>query len=376
MVKKLFFVVVFLISYFGYSQLTPITKDTKVSLLTVGTSNEAHSLYGHTAIRINDVSTDFDFIYNYGMFDFSTENFVLKFVKGDMKYFAAAYPYQDFEYSYRVENRSIYEQVLNLSLAEKQKLFEKLNISLAPESKFYTYKFIDRNCTTKLNDVLNVVLEKSPIVKKNFDEDKSYRDVLYPYAANAFYQKLGINIIFGTKVDQTATKIFLPFDLYENVKNTTYHNKPLVTASKTLFKASKNEIGFSFLDSIYSLILVLILILIFNSKIVNIVYFLVLGLLGIFFSLVGFYSFHQEISWNYNVLLFNPLYLILVFFMIKNNQKGIMNTTILCLSCLGFYLLYMINKIHFFIMMPFIVTNIILLFRQIYKKINLLSSIE
>ncbi len=376
MIKKIFLVFVFLLTQIGFSQLTPITTATKISLLTVGTSNEAHSLYGHTAIRINDVSTNFDYIYNYGMFDFSTKNFVLKFVKGDMKYFAAAYPYQDFEYSYRVENRSIYEQVLNLTLEEKQKLFEKLNISLSPESKFYTYKFIDRNCTTKVADVLNEVLDRKPILKENLDENKTYRDVLFPYAAHEFYQKLGINIIFGTKVDQTASKIFLPFDLYENVKKTQYHNKPLVTESKTLFKATKNDLGFSFLDSIYSLVFVLFLIVIFNSKVINIIYFSLLGLLGIFFSLVGFYSFHQEISWNYNVLLFNPFYLILVYFIIKNNPKWIMNTTIFCMSCIGIYLLYMLNKIHLLIVMPFIFANLVLLFRLIYRKINLLSSIE
>ncbi|MFC6876080.1 lipoprotein N-acyltransferase Lnb domain-containing protein [Flavobacterium myungsuense] len=375
MVKKFLFFISLFVAVNGYSQLTPITKNTRVSVLTVGTADESHSLYGHTAIRINDNTTGFDFIYNYGMFDFQTENFVLKFVKGDMQYFAAAYPYSDFEYSYRIENRSIFEQVLNLSLEEKEKLFEKLGASLNPNTKFYTYKFIDRNCTTKVVDVLNEVLQKKPIVNRISDNKKTYRTVLYPYAIDHFYQKLGINIIFGSKVDQQASKIFLPFDLYENLKNTTYRGKPLVTESKTLFNANRTRPGFSFLDSIYSLIGILLLFIIFKSEKITLFFFGVLGFLGLFFIWAGLYSFHEELLWNYNVFLFNPLYLFLIYFIVKNNLKWIKITSILCLGFLVIYLLYMLNKVHLPIVLPIVVTSVFLLVKVSQKK-NLLPSVK
>lgn len=358
-----------------YSQLTPITKNTRVSVLTVGTADESHSLYGHTAIRIKDNTTGFDFIYNYGMFDFQTENFVLKFVKGDMQYFAAAYPYSDFEYSYRIENRSIFEQVLNLSLEEKEKLFEKLGASLNPDTKFYTYKFIDRNCTTKVVDVLNEVLQNQPIVKKNIDTN-SYRDVLYPYAIDHFYQKLGINIIFGSKVDQQATQIFLPFDLYENLKNTTYRGKPLVTESNTLFKASSVSPPFSILDSMYSLYGILILFAVLYRKKSTLFFFGFLGILGLFFIWAGFYSFHEELLWNYNVLLFNPLYLFLIYFIVKNNTKWSKITGILCIGLLVIYLLYILKKAHLLVVLPIIMTSGFLIIKVIWNKSNLLSAVK
>jgi Domain of unknown function (DUF4105) len=346
---------------------TTLTEKSKVSLLTVGTANASHSFYGHTALRIFDASLGIDLVYNYGMFDFRTENFMLKFVKGDLQYFAAAYPYEDFEYNYQEENRSIFEQVLNLSLQEKQALFEKLNKSLLSDDKFYTYKFIDRNCTTKVIDVLNDVLEKKPIVKKNIDS-KSYRDVLYPYIEQQFFQKLGINIIFGTKVDNQATKLFLPFDLLDNLNVTNYEGKPLVIEHKTLFTAKERIIDFSFIDSIYMLIAILLLIIIINKKAVNIIYFSIIGLIGLLFSFIGLYSFHKEILWNYNIILFNPLLLFLVFFMIKNNQKWIKRISITCLIFIGVYVLYMLNKIHLLIVLPIVVTNAILLLKLGLKK--------
>ena len=72
MVKKFLFFISLFVAVNGYSQLTPITKNTRISVLTVGTADESHSLYGHTAIRIKDNTTGFDFIYNYGIIENTT----------------------------------------------------------------------------------------------------------------------------------------------------------------------------------------------------------------------------------------------------------------------------------------------------------------
>lgn len=374
MLKKVLFLFCFIHFSTAFSQQIQLSENTIISILTVGTAAESHSLYGHTALRIKDSKSGIDIVYNYGMFDFRTENFVLKFAKGDLQYYAAAYPYIDFEYSYREDNRSIYEQVLDLSYQEKQNLFNKLNTTLLPENTFYTYKFIDRNCTTKVLDIVNEVLENKPIIKKNIDS-RTYRDVLNPYTKNHFYEQLGINIIFGQKVDNQATTTFLPFDLFDDLKETTYKNKPLVLETNTLFEASKKEKNFSFLDSIYSLILVLLLFVFFNNKATNIIYFSILGLIGLLFSVMGMYSFHKELFWNYNVLLFNPLFLILVFFIIRNNTKWIKNLSLASLLFIGIYTVYMINKVHFTLVLPIIVATTSILFRLVLKK-ELLPSIK
>ncbi|MES2544055.1 MAG: DUF4105 domain-containing protein [Bacteroidota bacterium] len=356
----------FFINFSGFSQQVTISEPLTISILTVGTADESHSLYGHTALRIVDNSNHTDLVYNYGMFDFRTENFVLKFVKGDLQYFAAAYPYADFEYSYREENRSIYEQVLNLSSEEKLALQLKLINTLYSKDRIYTYKFIDRNCTTKVVDIINDVLKSKVITKKKFDS-KTYRDVLFPYAKNHFFQKLGINIIFGTKVDNNASTIFLPFDLKENLDKTTYKNKALVQETKTLFEANRKPIT-SLWDTIYILIGALVLLIIINNKKLTIAYFIILGFLGLLFSVIGLYSFHKELLWNYNVLLFNPLSLVLVFFIIKNNILWISRICKWCLACIGIYTVFMLNKIHLLIVLPIIATTAIQLIRLIRRK--------
>jgi thiamine pyrophosphokinase len=361
MVKKIFFLCFLVICNYSFSQQNIDPQNAIVSILTVGTADESHSLYGHTALRIKDDLTNTDLVYNYGMFDFATKNFMLKFVKGDLQYYAAAYPYNEFEYNYRVENRSIYEQVLNLSAEQKKSLIAKLETTLQPENRNYTYKFIDRNCTTKVVDILNEVIGQE-IIKKQNTETKTYREVLYPYAANHFYQKLGINIIFGEKVDHLATKLFLPLDLYENLKTVNYKNQPLITKTNPVFEAQRPQLV-SYLDSIYSFIGILLLIVLFNKKAVYSLFFMLLGAIGCLFSVIGLYSFHKEVLWNYNILLFNPLLLLLLFFVFQKNNKWIQKTAWLCLGLLGIYLIYMLNKVHLVIVLPLIITVAIVLFR-------------
>lgn len=333
----------------------------QVSVLTVGVADASHSLYGHTAIRIKDDLRGIDQVYNYGMFDFSTPNFMLRFVKGDMQYFAAAYPYNDFEYNYRYENRSIYEQVINLSAKKKLALIAALEASTTADDKYYTYKFIDRNCTTKVIDIINETLLKEVIYKQNVT-DLTYREVLYPYAENHFFQKLGINIIFGAKVDEQATKLFLPFDLKNNLDSTGYKDKAFVVENKTLFEANRIPVKVWW-DSIFTLIFFLILLVVLNKKAVTNTYFIITAIIGIFFSVVGLYSFHKEIWWNYNILLFNPLYLLVVYFGWKKKQNAFLWSNFAVLLSIVVYLLYMLDKIHLGIVWPFLITNIILVVR-------------
>lgn len=369
------FILLFIFSFLsGFSQNISISENTRFSVLTVDVSNEIHTLYGHTALRVKDSISNFDVVFNYGMFDFKTPNFALKFVKGDLQYFAAVYPYQDFEYSYKLENRSFYEQELHLTLQQKQLLFDNLNKSVFTEDRFYTYKFIDRNCTTKVIDVINTVL-KNKMITNNLHKNDSYRTVLYEYQKDHFYLNLGINIIFGHRPDEEASKLFLPLDFMSVLKTAQNDKTSLSNEPVVVFKAIPVKNEFSFLDSIYSLILVLLAFVLVNKKWLMMTYFSIFGLIGLFFSLVGLYSLHREVLWNYNILLFNPLFLVLVYALIKGKIDWVKKVSLLCLLLLLVYVLYMLNKAHFVMVSPIIVATAIQLIKLYFQK-SLLSSIK
>lgn len=364
MLKRIFTFLLLWFSTFVFSQNQQLSPQAEISILNCGLGNQSYSLYGHTALRVKDTPQNLDIVFNYGTFDFNTPNFLLKFIKGDLQYFVSAYSYTDFEYAYQYEQRSIYEQKLNLSQIHKQELFDKVYNSLYSAEKYYTYKFIDRNCTTMVIDKVNATI-KSNTIESVKPITKTYREVLYPYQKEHFFLNLGINIIFGTKVDQPAEKLFLPLDLIASLEQ----NKSLAQPKVTLYEAPKNNFTPSIFDSIYTIIIVLGLIVLARKNWLTNTYFFILGTMGIFFCLVGFYSLHEEVLWNYNALLFNPLYLVLGFFIVKKQASSIKLIAKILFVMHLVYLAMMLNKIHLGIVAPFLVANLLLLFQILRKKV-------
>ena len=355
-----FFLLLFTV--LSFSQNPILSKNSHVSILTCDTGNESYSLFGHTALRIWDTDNNLDIVYNYGAFDFNTPNFVAKFIKGDLLYFAVTHPYKNFISQYVYENRSVYEQELNLDLSIKQQLFDNLNVALASGDSYYTYKFIDKNCTSMIVDIVNKTLGSQVITKKT-DTDLTYRTILYPYFDNHFYEKLGTSIIFGTKVDQLGDHIFLPIELMENLKLAKFKNQNLAPNEPKIVLKSNETNENSWWNNWYSYLIVLLLIMILNKKMVNQTYFIIMGLIGVLFLFLGFYSGHLELANNYNVLLFNPLLLLSIFFYTKKQTQWMYYLTSFHLFLLVVYVVVLINKVHFLIVLPLIITNGYLLFK-------------
>lgn len=362
MIRKLSFLLFFFSFANSFGQSLMLSDKATVSIFTCGKGDQLYSTFGHTAIRIKDTANQIDVVYNYGAFDFRTENFYLKFVKGDLQYFMNVTTFEEFIYEYQYDNREVVEQTLNLSFFEKQQLFEKLNTNYTSQEKYYTYKFIDKNCTTMVVDKINQTLGK-PLIQKVDDQSISYRTVLYPYFEDYFWNKLGINIIFGHRTDEMATQLFLPVELMHSLDKAKINGKPLVSKKEILVKTGQPEVPFSFVGSIYFVALLLLLLLLTNNRIVFLSYLAVLGLLGLFLCLVGLYSLHREVLWNYNALLFNPLFLALPFLRADYRKKMI----VLCGTLLLGYTLFMLNKPHFLLMLPFLLANSYILWR-LYKK--------
>ena len=364
--KKIFLFLFLIGTLSSFGQNIILSENARASVITCDTGNESYSLFGHTAIRITDSENNLDVVYNYGAFDFRTPNFVAKFAKGDLQYFAVANTFSDFMSQYTYEQRSVFEQELILPLAYKQKLFDNLTAVLSSNESYYTYKFIDKNCTSMVVDILNKTLE-SKIITKKLDTDKTYRSILFPYFDNFFYEKLGTSIIFGTKVDEYSNHIFLPFELHKSLQQIQFNNQLLCKESKTLLEFQKQAPN-SWWNNIYTYLIFLGLILILNKKYIDIFYLLVMGLLGVFFATVGFYSYHQELANNYNVLLFNPTLLVLLYFMVVKNKKWIINLAIFNMVLIGVYLIFMLNKAHLLIVLPLMLTSLFILAKITFKN--------
>lgn len=368
MTKKLLFALLNLISFCGFSQNISLSEKAKVSILTCGLGPESYAMYGHTGIRIQDSIHGIDVVYNYGAFDFSTPNFIGRFIKGDLQYFVTNGSFIDFYYNYQAENREIIEQELQLNPTQINLLFQQLNHSVYSEERYYTYKFIDRNCTTMVVDKINGILGKEYI--KSDTKNQSYREILYPYMTD-FYMKLGIQLIFGTKVDEPATRLFLPYEFKDAISTAKINGNKIEKSNSKILQVTKAETPFNWLNSIYSLLTALLILIFLNKKWIKISYFIFAGILGLFFSLVGLYSLHEEILWNYNILLFNPLLLVFAWYLKKEIKERIVLFGQIILAMLLVYLAYMTTKIHLEIVWPFIVLHFYWIGKIVLNKNNM-----
>ena len=261
--------------------------------------------------------------------------------------------YEEFIYTYKYYNRDVFEQVLNLNHTQEQEIADELAKTLLSDKRFYTYKFIDRNCTTMVADI--IAKYTGSISLENADSGKTYREIIYSYLKDGhFYENLGINLMFGAKTDKMLSKLFLPKELMEGVSNTRIPAGLLAGPAQTINKKENNDEPFSFWNSYYSFaIAMLILLALSGKKLLQKSALAIGGLLGIFFCVIGFYSLHLELLQNYNALLFNPLFLVLLYFVFTNNRKWIKIAVYANLACFVLYLALVFNKPHLLMMLPF-----------------------
>src|SRR5512137_1382494 len=130
-----------LISGFNSLKAQKLSNYAQISLLTCNPGSELYSVFGHSAIRVFDPEKGIDWVYNYGTFNFAQPGFYVKFVRGQLNYQLSVYPMLNFMEEYQAENRSVYEQVLDFSQTEKEKVFKFLEFNSLPENKYYLYDF-------------------------------------------------------------------------------------------------------------------------------------------------------------------------------------------------------------------------------------------
>ena len=115
-------------------QLSPTAE---FSLITVSPGEELYSGFGHSAFLIQDTTNKIFKLYNYGTFDFDDPNFYWKFACGKLKYKLNVEDPRELLFISKMENRSVTQQILNLSLAQAQRLYDFLENNALPENKFY-----------------------------------------------------------------------------------------------------------------------------------------------------------------------------------------------------------------------------------------------
>ena len=331
---------IFLLISCFFSQVSSFAQtdscNVRISLLTCGPGADLYSVFGHTAVRVMDGSAHSDIVYNYGTFDFNDPDFYIKFVKGKLLYFVSVEQYSDFKYEYRSENRSIIEQVLNLSCDQKQNLSKALEFNSREANKYYLYEFLFDNCSTRVRDIL----------KRNSGDSIHFKNILQapvPTFRNMLHvcldkggqswSELGIDLALGSLIDRKPTNeesMFLPDYLMKGFDSASV-NGSVITKSKTVVLTSilktKETEEFTPINTTVLLLVIISILTLLHKKwsnrfldIFDLTLFFITGGTGCFLVFMWFGTEHDLTADNYNLLWAVPSHLFISFFLLRNKN--------------------------------------------------------
>jgi Domain of unknown function (DUF4105) len=329
----------------------------EVSLLTCNPGNEVYSTFGHSAFYIKDTVHKIDRVYNYGTFSYD-DDFLYKFLKGDLDYFLSVSNLEEFMWEYEMENRGVTKQVLNLSWAQKQKLYELLQENYLPQNRVYHYDFLFDNCSTRLRDILEkathdgIHYDFSFITISNKTNNQSYRNMIDDYAAHLKWLTFGMDLMIGVPSDHKAKPrehLFLPDNLMNAYFFATIQQKngavPLVKKTSLLLTYDLVKKNTPFFESPLFVCLLFLLMTVsitfweykFNKwhKGIDVFFAFIFAIIGCLFLFMWTSTRHHVAYVNLNLIWANPLLIIAGVFFFTKKYKVISNLMLFySLSCL------------------------------------------
>lgn len=300
--------------------------DTTLSLITCGPGTETYSIYGHSALRVTinrQGGLKTDSVYNWGVFDFDTPNFAWKFAKGRLNYMLASETFGRFVMEYFYEERYVLSQKINVTGDEKRKLMELVNENLRPENVRYRYDFFYDDCSTRIRDLLEKATDNNLIYPQEKPEVPTFRDMIGKYQAPYPWLQFGIDILVGSPADIRAgvrDRMFLPLDMMAGLSDTKVqrngNTESLLEPAEVILDFSPPVVKPVFLLSpvfILSIILIVVIALSFRfkgkaqSNMIDFTLFFIFSLVSLVILFFTFFSDHQQVKWNFNIIWLSPV---------------------------------------------------------------------
>ena len=283
--------------------------------------------FGHNAIVVDDPARGEPVSYNFGFFDLDEPGFIGRFVHGDMRYMLVALPLrQDLAY-YDEVGRGVSVQWLDLTPAQARSIADALAENAKPENARYRYDYFTDNCSTRVRDALDRALGGA--LQRQLagrSQGNTYRSEAVRLASPATWMWLGFDIGLGPAADVPLSRwqeAFVPMRLAASLDEAVgTGGRPLVASEQQLLPhrlapepAEGPRRWWPWL--LAGLALAAGLLVLAQRKprtvaAVAIALWCVLGLLGALLAFLWVGTEHRFAWANANLLLFDPLCLLLV----------------------------------------------------------------
>ena len=292
----------------------------KVSVLTCNPGREPFAIFGHSAIRVSDSVSGIDAVFNYGTFDFDDPNFYQKFLSGRLIYFLSASTFRDFLSEYQEGDRIVWEQVLKMTTAEKQAIYERLLDNLKEQNRYYKYDFLYDNCSTRIRDDIKYIRGNSWITPPSSGASSFRQEFGSTYSYNP-WTGFGIDVCTGLPADKRPGKnesLFLPQNLFDALRRASIVDTTIVYDFTKPTKGAvidwTSPLAVCWVLFAISVVILAVEIRLRRRLIVfDMTLLTVTGLAGLVMLFLWALTDHRISRWNLNLLWASPLNLLALF---------------------------------------------------------------
>ena len=345
-----------------------------VKLVTIGPGDDLTSWWGHTAIIVEDNRFNVSRFYNYGLFSFDQDNFITNFAMGRLIFWVGAWNTSDALAHYVSLNRDIRFQILNLSPQKKVELATFLATNIQPENREYLYDHYRDNCSTRVRDIFDRLLDGQFYPQTQIASTMTFRDHTRRHTDHHFFVDWLLMFLMNNTIDQEIRRwddMFLPEELERNISEFTYvdhsgNTHKLVESNYSFFQAKDRDplpegvpahwpiglvIGF------FSAVIAVIGAVGYSKNMKNMrilfgVFHLAIGVVygipGLVLFLMSFFTDHTVTYHNENLLLANPftfLFILLGIGIVINHKFSLKWAPILWYFICGLNIILLILKI-------------------------------
>lgn len=337
--KRILLLLVFITATTSMVAQRTLSPSAQVTLLTYDPIDDLYTAFGHSAIRVFDPMQGIDKLYNYGTFDFDAPNFIGKFITGYLNYKLSTNTFDNFQRANEYYERTVHQQVLNLSLDQKQRLYQYLEDNHKPENRYYQYDFFFDNCATRIRDAFEETLGESLQFHYDFleEENLTFRQSLDLFIENRPWTDLGIDLILGVGTDKQISpreRMYLPAQMMNIFQHATISRNgmqdSLVLRKNIVYQGRSRNVKpnwFIAPITVFSIIFLLVAFLTYRDYKKAIKYrwdgilFILMGIAGCLLLFMWFGTEHVVTKNNFNVLWAFPLHLFTGIMLLKSSWR-------------------------------------------------------
>jgi len=298
----------------------------RIGLMTMQPGTIFWERFGHDAIVVDNPARGAPVSFNFGFFDPTEPGFAGRYARGDMQYQLVALPLADDLQTYRDEGRGVRIQWLDLDPSQADALEARLERNALPENARYHYDPFRDNCTTRVRDAIDGVLGgRLHDALQSGSNGESYRSESLRLASPTGWMWLLFEIGLGPDTNPALSHwddAFVPQRLADSVATVTRTDgRPLVSHAEELVPHRLGPPAELRVLPVWGCLavglLVALAILVVGRRhpravaAVAVPFWLMCGTIGAVLLYAWLGTEHWALWRNANLLLFNPLCLLL-----------------------------------------------------------------